>query len=391
MRSLKKLKRRYWIIGLFLIFLIPVEGFSKGEKPLRIGMTTALSGPAKDLGQSMRRGIEAYFHHVNLQGGVHGHPLKLEVLDDGYQPISAALNMRRLTEQNDVIAIMGNVGTPTAMVTVPIANREKILFFGAFSGAKVLRKTPPDRYVINFRASYKEETATMIDDILDRGVKADEIAFFTQNDTYGDAGYSGAVKALEARGYAQAKNLPHGRYARNTLNVEEGLLTILDSPVEPKAIILVGTYTACAKFIKYAKTIWPNTTFLNVSFVGSIPLAKALGKDSEGVIVTQVVPHFDADLSGLDEYRRLLKAYDPGPSPDFVSLEGFLMAKVFVEGLKRAPKKITRENLIDAIESIKNLDIGIGEQITYSTKEHQALHRVWVTEIKNQKFVPLNK
>ncbi len=388
MRSLNKLKRCHLIIGLFLILLIPVEGFGKEKKPLSVGMTTALSGPARDLGLSMRRGIEAYFHHINLQGGIQGRPLHLLALDDGYQPISAALNMRRLTQETDVIAIIGNVGTPTAKVTVPIANREKVLFFGAFTGAKLLRKNPPDRYVINFRASYEEETSAMIDDILDRGVKPEEIAFFTQNDTYGDAGYSGAVKALETRGYQQAKNLPHGRYTRNTLNVENGLLTILDAPVEPKAIIMVGTYTACAKFIKYAKTIWPNTLFLNVSFVGSIPLAKALGKESEGVIVTQVVPHFDSMLPGISEYRHLLRAYDPTASPDFVSFEGFLVAKIFVEGLKRAPKKITRENVIDAIESIKNLDIGIGVPISYSPMEHQALHRVWATEIKNNEFVP---
>ncbi len=370
---------------------MPVNAFGNEKKALRVGMTTALSGPARDLGLSMKRGIEAYFHHINAQGGVHGRPIELLSLDDGYQPTSAAANMRRLTKEKEIIAIIGNVGTPTALVTVPIANREKILLFGAFTGANILRKTPPDRYVINFRASYEEETAAMIDRILDSGIKPDEIAFFTQNDAYGDAGYAGAVKALESRGYQQANSLPHGRYTRNTLNVEDGLLSILDAPVEPKAIIMVGAYTACAKFIKYAKTIWPRTRFFNVSFVGSIPLAKALGKDGEGVVVTQVVPHFKSTLPGVVEYRRVLKAYAPEAAPDFVSLEGFLVAKIFVEGVKRAPKNITRENLIDAIESIQNLDIGIGVPISYSASEHQALHRIWSTEIKNKTFVPLNR
>ncbi len=350
-------------------------------------MTTALSGPARYLGQSMKRGIEAYFHHINKTGGIHGRQLKLLVLDDGYQPASAAANMRRLSKDQKVIAIIGNVGTPTAMVTVPIANREKILLFGAFTGANVLRKSPPDRYVINFRTSYEEETAAMIDGILKRGIKADEIAFFTQNDAYGDAGYAGAVKALKARGYQQTDTLAHGRYKRNTLNVEDGLLTIYDAPIRPKAIIMVGAYTACAKFIKLAKTILPDTTFLNVSFVGSIPLANALGKDAEQVIVTQVVPHFESDLPGISEYRRMLKSFNSAAAPDFVSLEGYLVAKIFVEGLKRAPIKITRENLIDAIESINNLDIGIGVTISYSTNNHQAIHRIWGTQIQQGKFV----
>jgi len=375
---------------LLLILLTPIYGLGNEKNAIQVGMTTALSGPAKDLGLSMKHGIEAYFHHVNAKGGINGQPLRLLALDDGYQPTSAAANMRRLTQNDDVVAIIGNVGTPTAMVTVPIANREKILLFGAFTGANVLRKTPPDRYVINFRASYEEETAAMIDSILDRGIKPNEIAFFTQNDAYGDAGYAGALKALKSRGYEQAESLPHGRYTRNTLNVEDGLLSILDAQIEPKAIIMVGAYSACAKFIKYAKTIWPNTRFLNVSFVGSRSLAKALGKAGEDVVITQVVPHFASTLPGVVEYRRLLKAYDSEASPDFVSLEGFLAAKIFVEGLKRAPKKLTRENLIDAIESIKNLNIGIDVPISYGPGEHQALHRIWGTEIKKKQFVPLN-
>ncbi len=378
------------LISLLLILLIPNEGFSNEKQPLQIGMTTALSGPARDLGLSMKRGIETYFDHINKQGGIKGHPLELLTLDDGYQPTSAAVNMRRLAKNREILAIIGNVGTPTAMVTVPIANREKVLLFGAFTGANILRKTPPDRYIINLRASYEEETAAMIDGMLDRGINPDEIAFFTQNDAYGDAGYAGAIKALESHGYQAARKLPHGRYTRNTLDVEDGLLKLLDAAISPKAIIIVGTYSASAKFIKYAKTIWPNTHFLNVSFVGSIPLAKALGKSGEGVIVTQVVPHFESTLPGVAEYRHLLKAYRPEAAPDFVSLEGFIAAKILVEGLQRAPKKITRENLIDAIESIQDLDIGIGVSISYSSSEHQALHRIWGTKIRNKQFVPLN-
>ncbi|VAX26472.1 ABC transporter, substrate-binding protein (cluster 4, leucine/isoleucine/valine/benzoate) [hydrothermal vent metagenome] len=378
-------------ISLFFILLVPDAGFSNEKPPLRFGMTTALSGPASDLGLSMKRGIETYFDHINKQGGINGRPLNLLALDDGYQPTSAAANMRRLAQDQEVLAIIGNMGTPTAMVTVPIANREKVLLFGAFTGANILRKTPPDRYIINLRASYEEETAAMINGMLNRGINPDEIAFFTQNDAYGDAGYAGAIKALQSHGYQEAGHLPHGRYTRNTLDVEDGLLKLLDAARVPKAIIIVGTYSASAKFIKYAKTIWPNTRFLNISFVGSIPLAKALGKAGKDVGVTQVVPHFESTLPGVTEYRRLLKIYDPEASPDFVSLEGFIAAKILVAGLKRAPKKITRENLIDAIESIQNLDIGIGVPISYSKKEHQALHRVWETEIRNQQFVPLNE
>jgi len=378
---------RTWLFfaySLWVLF-IPMHAAAGENEELRIGMTTALSGPARDLGLGMKRGIEAYFHQVNQRGGVGGRRLRLIALDDGYQPTSAAVNMRWLIEEYQVLAVVGNVGTPTAMVTVPIANREKVLLFGAFTGANVLRKTPPERrYVINFRASYEEETAAMIDTILERGIKPEEIAFFTQNDAYGDAGDAGAVKALKARGYNRTETFVHGRYTRKTLNIENGLLPIFDTPIRPKAVIMVG-----AKFIQLAQTILPNTLFLNVSFVGSIPLAKALGKKGERVIVTQVVPHFESDLPGVSGYRAALNAFDPESAPDFVSLEGYLAAKIFVEGLNRAPQKIDRESLINAFESIEDLDIGIGVPIGYSRRDHQALHRIWGTQIQNGKFVPL--
>lgn len=391
MTSDKALKALFISVSLISTFFFPVYAADAKKDELLVGMSTALSGPASDLGLSMKLGIEAYFYQINQKGGVNGRPLRLLALDDGYQPTTAAENMRHLTRKTQAIAVIGNVGTPTAMVTVPIANREKILLFGAFTGANILRKSPPDRYVINVRASYEEETATMIDHILDKGMKPDEIAFFTQNDSYGDAGYAGAIKALRAKGYQKTETLPHGRYTRNTLNVEDGLLTILDAPIQPKAIIMVGTYTACAQFIKLAKTIFPNTLFFNVSFVGSVALAHALGKAGEQVIVTQVVPHFESNLPGVAEYRKALEAFAPKASPNFVSLEGYLTAKVFVEGLKRAPQKITRENLIDAIESIHNLDIGIGEPIGYSPTQHQAIDRVWNTQIQNGKFIAMDK
>ncbi len=384
------MRRRLVTAYACLIIFVPAIAISSEKEEIRIGMTTALSGPARDLGLGMKRGIEAYFHYVNQAGGIRGRPLRLIALDDGYQPTSAAANMRRLINEHKVLAIIGNVGTPTALVTVPIANREKVLLFGAFTGSNLLRKTPPDRYVINLRASYEEETAAMIDSILERGIKPDEIAFFTQNDAYGDAGYAGAVKALKVRGYDKSDSLAHGRYTRNTLNIEEGLLTIFDAPISPRAVILVGAYTACAKFIRLAQTILPNTIFLNVSFVGSIPLSKALGKNGEGVIVTQVVPHFESELKGVAEYRQQMKSFDAEAGLDFVSLEGYLAAKIFVEGLKRAPQKINRENLIEAIESIQKLDIGIGKPISYSRREHQALHHIWETQIQKGKFVPLN-
>ncbi len=356
---------------------------------IKVGMTTALSGPASALGKGVKLGVDAYFNKVNKQGGVNGNQLTLHALDDGYEPKKAAPNMSTLIDKTQVLAVIGNVGTPTAIVTVPKANTNKTLLFGAFTGAGVLRKSPPERYIINYRASYAEETAAMISGLLSIGIKPKEIAFFTQNDGYGDAGYYGGISALKAKGFAHSETLAHGRYTRNTTNVEDGLSVILDAEVEPKAIIMVGAYKPCSAFIKLAKQELDNTLFLNVSFVGSIALLKELGKQAEGVIVTQVVPHYESSLSGVAEYRNALSSFDPSAKPDFVSLEGYLAAKLFVEGLRHAPS-ISREGIIDGLESMGKIDIGIGVDIHYSKKEHQASHKVWPTVINKGKYVELS-
>jgi ABC-type branched-subunit amino acid transport system substrate-binding protein len=368
-------------IGAAVSVLIPVTAHA-GD--LKIGMSTALSGPAMALGTSMKTGVETYFNKINSAGGVNGNKIKLIAYDDGYEPDKCAPNMRKLIVEDKVLAVIGNVGTPTAMVSVPIANEEKTLLFGAMSGAGVLRKTPVDRYVINYRASYAEETAAMVDGFLAAGIKPGEIAFFTQNDGYGDAGYSGGVTALKAKGYADAEHLPHGRYTRNTVNVEDAVGIIVNAM--PKAIIMVGAYKPCAAFIKMAKEFLPDTLYANVSFVGSIPLAKELGPTGDGVIVTQVVPHFDSDLPAVAEYRTDLA----GKDPDFVSLEGYLAAKIFVEGLKNSGASPTNESIIDALENINDLDIGTGVKVSYSKNNHQASHQVWPTIIKNGKHEALD-
>ncbi|MBS0653261.1 MAG: ABC transporter substrate-binding protein [Verrucomicrobia bacterium] len=355
-------------------------------------MTAAFSGPTAELGQQMKLGIDIYFAKTNAAGGIGGRPLELIALDDQYEPRLAAPNMRQLIDQDHVLAMIGNVGTPPAIVTVPIANEKHVLMFGALSGASVLRNVPPDRYVINLRAGYQEETAAMVKGLLSIGIKPSEIAFFTQNDAYGDAGYNGAIKAIQAAGYP-TDDLPHVRYTRNTLNVEEGLAELLELPNPPKAIIIVGVYAPAAKFIKLAKKEFPNALFLNVSFVGSNAFAQELGPDGNGVIVTQVVPFLNKDLPAFREYQEDMKKYGPPNTQlGFISFEGYLVAKLFVIGLKTAAAnhQLTREGIIDTFEKMKDVDIGIGVPITFDQNNHQALHEVWPMVIENGQYVPLD-
>ena len=299
-----------------------------------LGMSTALSGPAAALGKDMREGVLAGFERANRAGGVNGRKLRLVALDDGYEPSRTAPNMRQLLDKENVLAVIGNVGTPTAIVAIPIAMEQKTLFFAAYTGAGVLRNKPPDRYVVNYRASYAEEVGTMIDGLLDDlGFKPEEIAFFTQRDGYGDAGFNGGVAALKRHGLKDEKAILHVRYERNTLAVENAVASLVLAEPQPRAIVMVGAYAPCAKFIQQCREAGLRALFLNVSFVGSIPLAKELGKTDAAVVVTQVVPSpLDMSLPIVREYVADLHALDPSATPSFGDLEGYIAARILHHG-----------------------------------------------------------
>jgi ABC-type branched-subunit amino acid transport system substrate-binding protein len=383
-----RLKRRAFLGGLLSVPLLATSRFSLAQatNEIRVGMTTALTGPSQALGLGMQAGVEAYFQQVNEEGGVSGRLLRLIARDDQYEPLQTGPNMRALIDDQAVFAVLGNVGTPTAAVAVAIANEKKIPFFGAFTGAGLLRKNPPDRYVVNYRASYAQETAEMVRGFVqDLGIRPEHVAFFTQNDAYGDSGFAGGVKALESVGCERARKLPHGRYPRNTVDVEGALARLLDPKVTVKAVIMVGAYKPCAKFIRLARGNGFDPVFANVSFVGSDALARELGHEGDGVVVTQVVPHYDDTLQVVSDYRRHVAQKDV----NFVSLEGYIAARAFVEVLRAAGPNVTRETFIDTVESGLEFDLGLGGTHIMSPTNHQFSNVVWPTFLRDGRFYPL--
>lgn len=379
------------MLAVFLCLPGGLQADEAAGEPIALGMSTALSGPAAELGENMRAGVLAAFQEANAEGGVGGRPLELISLDDQYEPAQTAPNMHKLIEEHEVVAVIGNVGTPTAVAAIPIANEAKTPFFGAYTGAGVLRKKPPDRYVINYRASYAEEAAAMVDALIgEAGLKPQEIAFFTQRDAYGDAGFVGGIAALKRHGLASEQDVTHGRYERNTLAVENAIAEILGAATTPRAVIMVGAYAPCARFIELAQEVGVDALFLNVSFVGAAPLATALGNKGDGVIVTQVVPHFDADLPLVHQYRKALASSNAQATPTFGSLEGYVAARILIRALGAIQGEITREAVVDALEGLGEFEIGLGTPLRLNATDHQASSRVWPTELRGGRVVPLD-
>jgi branched-chain amino acid transport system substrate-binding protein len=365
----------------------PAPPKAAAPPPVTLGMSTALTGPSKELGRQMKLGVETALGVVNDAGGIEGRKFNLVALDDGYEPARTKDAMRELVENKKAFAIVGNVGTPTAEVSVPYVLEKKILFFGPFTGAGLLRREPPDRYVFNYRASYVEETAAVVRYLVEvRKVKPTQIAVFAQQDGYGDAGFGGVVRALRRYGRDQDQILRVG-YKRNTLDIAEAVDTIVKNQKQIRAIVMVPTYRPAARMIEKVRDLGLDVIFTNVSFVGSSALAEELHqlgpKYCSGVIVTQVVPPTDSSATAIIKYREALQHYFPGEAPDFVSLEGYITTNILMEGFRRAGKNVSTDSLIDGLEGIHNLEMGIGTLINYGPSEHQGSHKVWGTVLND--------
>jgi ABC-type branched-subunit amino acid transport system substrate-binding protein len=344
-----------------------------------LGQSAAFSGPAAQLGIQMNAGAMAYFDYVNKLGGVHGRTILLKTRDDRYEGTLAAENTRKLIEEDKVFALFAYVGTPTSAAALPIFTEAKVPFVGPFTGAELLRN-PLNRYVFNVRASYYDETEKIVEQLVSTGIH--KIAVFYQNDSYGKAGLTGVQIAMKKRGLAIAAT---GTVERNTIDVGAAVKAI--NAVQPDAVVMISAYTSIAEFVRQMKKAGSAAQFHNVSFVGSKALANALGKEGYGVVISQVVPFpWNPGVRVVNEYQRILKAAG-NTDYNFGSLEGFLAAKVMVEGLRRAGRDLTRERLIAALESMDNVDLG-GFVVSFSRTSHAGSDYVELTMIgRDGKFV----
>jgi branched-chain amino acid transport system substrate-binding protein len=358
------LTRRKFSIGSGAVLL---GGFNlaraQSEGKIILGQSAAFTGPAAQLGIQFHQGAKVFFDQFNARGGTGRQQIEIRTLDDGYEPARCAENTRRLIA-DDVFALFGYIGTPTSLVALPLATKAKIPFFAPFTGAMALRD-PFNKYAFHVRASYNDETALIVRQLTNLGLK--KIAVFHQNDAYGKAGLDGVTLALSG---LNLKPVAQATVERNSVDVAQAVKTLLAAG--PDAVVQIGAYKACAAFIREARKAGYGGTFYNVSFVGTQALADELGKDGAGVVVSQVMPSpYNPARAIAREFADAVKAAGKDVQANFSSMEGYVAAKLFAEGLKRAGSKPSRESLISGLESIGSQSFG-GFAVSFSPGNHVA-------------------
>ena len=360
--------RRQFSLGLggaALGALLPVAQAQQADQRIVLGQSAPLTGPAAELGIQFHAGAQLYFNAVNAQGGVGRRSIEIRTLDDGYEPARCAENTRKLIA-DDVFALFGYIGTPTSLAALPLLTQAKVPFFAPFSGAPALRQ-PFNRLVFHVRASYNDETALIVRQLTHLGLK--KIAVFHQNDSYGKAGLDGVTQALAEQKLAPVAS---ATVERNSVDVAAAVKTLVAAA--PDAVVQVCTYASSAAFVRAARKAGYGGTFYNVSFVGAQALADALGKEGAGVVVSQVVPSpYQSAHPLAREFLAAIKQGGDKVKPNYSSLEGYLAARVFTEGLRRAAqdagKAPSREALVAGLEAVGTQTLS-GFQVAFAPNNH---------------------
>jgi ABC-type branched-subunit amino acid transport system substrate-binding protein len=365
-----------WAVGIWTV-LAASAGYAQGQEApqetVLFGQSAPLTGPAQQLGTDFRAGILAAFEEANRKGGVHGRKLGLLSLDDAYEPARAAANTKSLAEEHDVFALIGAVGTPTSVVSVPVAAEAGLPFIAPLTGAEFLRDDHWSN-VINLRASYFQETSEIVSRLVeDLGIE--RIAVLYQDDSYGRAGLNGVQAALTKRGLDL---VAVGVYTRNTTAVKTALLELRSA--EPEAVVLIGAYSPVAAAIQWSRFIGFDAVFATISFSGTNALPAAMGERGKGVYVTQVVPFPSATSAIARTYLAALRAHSRSAPVSFVSFEGYLAGRLAIAGLERTGPNLDRAEFLRQVLQGEPINLN-GFRLSFDGDDNQGSDQVFLTVI----------
>jgi ABC-type branched-subunit amino acid transport system substrate-binding protein len=341
------------------------------DTEIYVGQSAVFSGPSARLGKEMREGIDAAFQEVNRAGGVEGRRVALVSLDDGYEPDRAAANTVHLLNDAHVFALLGYVGTPTSNAVLPIVSAAHVPFVGAFTGAATLRSY--NRYVFNVRASYLDEGEPIMKVLQQYG----RVALFLQDD-----GYGAAVKAsfLHAMGELGMQPVTIATVKRNSLDVGIAADQICASGAT--AVAMGTVYGAAGELQKELHKRHCYPVLASVSFIGTSALVDELRDRAVGIGISQVMPSPFAESYGVvRQYQAAMRAAGHDTFT-YGSIEGYISARVFLEGLRRAGRDLTRERFVAALEGFGRYDLG-GFAVTFGPRDHNGSRFVDMTVVSS--------
>lgn len=396
------------LVAVLLTLLVrPASAQGVSDSEIVIGMSAAFSGPSRALGIELYRGSHAYFEWINEQGGVHGRRIVIKAYDDGYDPPRAIANTIRLIEDDHVFLLFNYVGTPTVTRVLPLLRQfsgEHVFLFFPFTGAEPHRQLPYSEFVFNLRASYFNETEGLVSHFINIG--RSDIAVFYQADAYGRSGWEGVRNALVRQGLSIKGEATYrrgsgfdGSFARQ--------VEVLKA-ADPDAIVSVCSYEACAGIIRDIRASGWDVPIANLSFVASEAMATLLldaedeASYTSNLINAQVVPSYeDLSLPAVQEYREIMGGLGPDLPPaagdsdyqplpfSFVSFEGYLNARLLVEILQRLGPEPAKRRLLNSVEGMRNIDLGIDNRVFFGPYRHQASDAVYYTTLIDGDWVPL--
>jgi ABC-type branched-subunit amino acid transport system substrate-binding protein len=394
--------------------------FNASQSEISLGMSADFSASARALSIELYRGAMAYLLPLNNAGGVNGRRVVIKPYDDQYEPDLAVRNTLKLMNEDDVFALFSYVGTPTMNRALPLLqmNHDKhFLLLFPFTGADTNRIPPYDQLSFNLRASYDQEMKGLVDHFV--AVNRTRIAVFYQADAYGRAGWGGLRRALDEHGLEIAGEATYRRGSPFDQSYDRQVAIM--QRLQPDAVVCVGTYPACAGFVRDMRDRDVDCPVATLSFVGGgamLKLLSAAEKESNKdytsrLVSSQVVPSYNDDsVPAVREYREAMDRYhDAIMLPDsllyphgktaqreyaplpygFISLEGYLNAKLFTAILQRMGADPRRADLAATVLAMGDFDLGMGQPLSFGgeTARRQASDKVYYSVIRDGRFVPL--
>ncbi|KRC18398.1 hypothetical protein ASE31_27775 [Acidovorax sp. Root217] len=336
-------------------------GVTDGE--IVIGQSCQLSGPLAALTSEVRQGSALYFDHVNASGGVRGRKIRVVAIDDAYDPKKAAENTKKLIDEDKVLALFQYAGTPPALAALPIAEDRGVPFIAPFTGSDGLRQAG-SRYVFNIKAGYAAELDATVKQLASVGIA--RIAAVYLNNPFGTGGLASVEKSV--------KNHKVELVAQAPLEVDGSKMAdavAVVAKAAPQAIIVISAGKPSVDFVDAYLAAGHRTTFYMLSVISNAQLVKALGERARGIVVSQVVPSpWNQSMPISREFQTLAKAKGI-TEYTFSQMEGFISARFLVEALQRAGAKPTRAGLVQAMESMKSVNLG-GYPVELSATQHSS-------------------